>query len=367
MHKIRGLFLFAAITGMCGRGVAASCTFGPTVTYPQSNTRSFNLPLAVNAISVRPDLAPGTIIYRQSINISSNAQQARVTCDSSGHFRLGYEYDFLPKTETSSDSKIYQTGVSGIGIQFIHNDGTHFPYIYATTSCTNTSSCFFSSIWPASSSFVLIKTSENVIGGTISGSDLPVARYSLGLTGSMVPIYDIKISGNLTVNTPTCNISLVSKSAVVSMGSHKVSDFSGQGSGTAWKDASIILHNCGQFYGNSSTSIAIFDGTQNIDAIGLTSNVASITLLPGDGINDATNGIMKIADNTATATGVGIQLSRSASTSDKIDLNAAYKLILPKDGSSNITIPLYARYIQTDSLLTAGKANGNLIYTISYQ
>lgn len=366
MHKTGMLFLFILLMGMCNGSIIAACDFSPTVTYPQASTKTFALPLAMTAISVRSDLATGTVIYRQNIDISTNAQKPRVVCDSTGHFQLSYSYASLPRQETSSGSKIYQTGVDGVGIQFIHDNGTYFPYSYPTTSCINSKSCFFSSVWPVSSYFVLVKTAENITGGIVSGSGLPVARYSLGQANSRVPIYEIKITGSLTITTPTCNITPANQSMTVPMGSHHVSDFTGKGSGTEWKNASIQLSDCGWFYGNSATAVATFDGTSNT-VKALTNNAADITLTPLDGTITAADGIMAIANNASAATGIGIQLSSTQSVTGKINLNSAYAYALPDDGSRTITVPLFARYIQTENSLSAGKANGKLEYTISYR
>ena len=76
---------------------------------------------------------------------------------------------------------------------------------------------------------------------------------------------------------------------------------------------------------------------------------------------------MRIDDETLSATGIGIQLSSSESTSGLIDLTTGITQTLPDDGTRNITVPLYARYIQTENSVTAGKANGRLEYIITYQ
>lgn len=41
-------------------------------------------------------------------------------------------------------------------------------------------------------------------------------------------------------------------------------------------------------------------------------------------------------------------------------------MTLPKDGSPTIRVQLSARYIQTDTLATAGRADGNVVFTINY-
>lgn len=264
------------------------------------------------------------------------------------------------------NQKVYETGVSGIGIQF-STENNVFPVALLNNNCLNTTDCRYRYGWNAQSSFSLVKTASAVSGGIIYGNKLPTARYSLGQEGNLVKIYQISISGSINITVPTCDISLASKNMIVQMGTHYRRDFTGIGSGTAWNDASIRLINCTQFFGNSSdgSSGATFNGTSSIYS--LSPNRAEIRLSPLNGIEDGINGIMKINDHSQKATGIGIQLSTTTSTSGKIDLNNAVLYPLPQDGSADVTLPLYARYIQTESLVKGGVANGRLEYTITYQ
>jgi len=153
----------------------------------------------------------------------------------------------------------------------------------------------------------------------------------------------------------------------VAMGDYDVNVFTAKGTATDWKDASIRLSGCGQFYGSTSSAIATFDGTTTTTTGALANNSWSLTLSPYSPIIDAAKGIMDIDDYALRATGVGIQLSTTESTSGLVNLAAPVTGMLPNDGSSNITIPLYARYIQTENSVKAGRANAKLMYTITYQ
>ncbi|GJL33838.1 hypothetical protein TUM17576_06580 [Enterobacter hormaechei] len=151
------------------------------------------------------------------------------------------------------------------------------------------------------------------------------------------------------------------------MGTHDVTAFSGIGTGTPWKDASIMLVNCTRFYGSTSSSVASFNGSKNTPTGVLANNEWAVTLTPYSNIIDSTLGIMDIDDDPMRATGIGIQLSASSSTSGVVDLSRAAMGPMPNDGSPNITIPLFARYVQTQNKVYAGKANGKLVYTVTYQ
>lgn len=345
----------------------AACAFAPNEEFPANSLKKMTIPLAKKAISVPPGTAVGSTFYRQRIYITSGADKLRVACDNTGIFEYTRDYKTLPLTETTPGSKIYKTGIAGVGIKFVNSENAKFPVTVPTIGCTASKTCYITDngLWAANSWFGLVKTADTIGAGTIVATNLPTALYSFGQAGSMVNIYEINLSGNLSINTPTCNITPVSQSMTVLMGSHHVSDFTGKGSGTEWKNASIQLSDCGWFYGNSPTTVATFDGTSNT-VKALTNNAADITLTPLDGKLNATEGIMSIASGTSAATGIGIQLSSTQSDSGKINLDSAYTHTLPNDGSRTITIPLFARYIQTETSLSAGKAIGKLEYTISY-
>lgn len=369
MYRKELIILSALLYTLFNHQAMAGCALAPTADYPADSVTKMTVPLAATTISVPPNAAVGSTLYRQRITITTGAKKLRVSCDSPGLFQYLYGYKTLPLTETSTGSKIYKTGIDGLGIKFINQSATKFPVIQLSTGCTASQICVLggNGIWSAQSYFDLVKTADVVGVGTIQASNLPTTLYSFGQEGSMVSIYEINISGNLTINTPTCNITPASQSMTVLMGSHHVSDFTGIGSGTEWKNASIQLNNCGWFYGNSPKPVVYFDGTSNHIQSGLTNNAADITLTPLDGTITAADGIMAIANNASAATGIGIQLSSTQSVTGKINLNSAYAYALPDDGSRTITVPLFARYVQTENSLSAGKANGKLEYTISYR
>lgn len=354
---------------LCGSAYAG-CRFYVYDDYRVNAVQHFTVPLAASAISVPPGTATGTVIFEQKINLK-NTPKFSIMCDAVGDFMRTENYDSHPYPPISTGSKIYKTNIAGIGVRFRAGDPPtySFPVNYYSSTCTAASDdqyCNFTKGWVADTTIQLIKTDNTVGTGAITGASLPTSVYTAGQSGSMVDIYKINISGSLSVNIPTCDITSASQSMVVPMGKHHVADFSGVGSGTEWKDASIRLNNCGHFYGNSSAAIASFDGTSNVPLTDLTSNAAVVTLTPLDGNIKPEEGVMALSDSSS-ATGIGIQLSSSESESGKINLNAAYTKMLPKDGTTNFTIPLFARYIQTENAVGAGTANGKLEYTISYR
>lgn len=184
----------------------------------------------------------------------------------------------------------------------------------------------------------------------------------------MLDVYKISLTGSVQITTPTCDITPASQSMTVPMGQYNINVFTGKGATTSWKNAGIRLNNCGQFYGDTPSGYinGTFDGN-TIEPAVLINNTLSITLSPLNGVEDAANGIMRIDADTAQASGVGIQLSTREGTDGLIDLTSALSQKLPQDGTQSITVPLFARYIQTGDSVKAGKANGRLEYVITYQ
>lgn len=346
----------------------ASCAFSQDAGALKA-MKTYTIPLS-GSISVPADIPIGREIYRLKVSLA-NQGKVKVDCTSAGQFYSGFSYLTTPSPVSTYSSTVYETGVPGIGVKFTRgNNAADFPSTTTSTVCISVKSCLYLDGWPAESRFTLVKTASTVTPGTVLASKLPTAIYAYGQNGNMVNIYKISLTGSLQVTAPTCNITPVSQSMTVNMGKHLNTDFTGKGSATGWKKASIQLINCGQFFGN--TRPGYFSGTLDGDSytpIALLSNFLTVTLTPRNGTastTDAANGIMKIDEYASKATGVGIQLSSTESTSGLINLTSGISQNLPKTGTSTVTIPLYARYIQTENSVTAGIADGRLEYIISH-
>lgn len=351
----------------------AVCNFNPLAgVYPQNSLYTYTFPFVTSAIfSVPADTPVGQVIYQQQIGptMDNTPGAYRITCTTNGLFRFSYSYSATPRP-LSPLGNVYQTNLAGVGVRFVSQEPKPFPTVYSFSTTMQTSYSVSQAVMTRIY-MELVKTGD-INAGTINGNALPTARVSLGQTGSFVALYDIKISGSLSVTTPTCNVAPTSGTMSVTMGSYKASEFTGAGSGTDWKDASITVNCSGRFYGNSGVNTpvkiaATSDGKTNT-ARTLQNNIWEMTLTPGNGVIDSANGIMKLKNETQSAGGIGIQLSTSASDTNKINLaNKISDKISKTAVNPTITVPLYARYIQTASTVTAGKANGSLIYTISYR
>ncbi|MFZ5253565.1 fimbrial protein [Enterobacter roggenkampii] len=365
MWKFILLWLVALI--LCSSKAMAACAFNVTGDFVQSAMQQYQMPIGRNIISVSPDMPVGTEIYRQSINISS-APAFSIICDTSAQFYRYYDYLYLPQAASSvvipgKKGTIYETGVKGVGIMFWYS-ANGFPYNRSTTcaalNCNSNGE-------PAYSDFSLYKIGD-IEPGIIQASNLPVARYSMGQTqADAVALAAITLSGSISVTVPTCQ--LAESRQVVWMGNKKASDFLSKGSVTEWKDASIRLINCPTFYGNTGGLGSV--GTWNGSTLNASNtdirNTWTLTLMPNTGITEASSGIMSIDSSPESATGIGIQLAKAPNESSILNLSAAYSGNFPSDGAATITIPLFARYIQTGEGISTGTANGLLTYFIEYK
>lgn len=369
--KIHGcLRLFLGAMSLCVSSFAwSSCAISQESGVVNA-LKSYTIPLSAT-IAVPPDIPVGREIYRLKISLA-NYGATKVVCTSLGQFYTAYSYLTKPSPVSTYSSTVYQTGLPGIGVKFTRgNNLADFPSTLASTNCINYTECHYDDGWNAESRLILIKTASTVTPGTILASKLPSAVYSFGQSGSMPNIYKVTLTGSLNITTPTCNITAASQSMTVNMGQHRDTEFTGKGTGSGWKNASIELNNCGQFYGNTQPGYT--SGTLSGAGFApgnLLNNYLSVTLTPLNGTasaTDAANGIMNIDEHPNKAGGVGIQLSSSENTSGVINLASGISQNLPRNGASAVTIPIYARYIQTGDSVSAGVANGKLEYTITYQ
>ncbi|HIE9359430.1 TPA: fimbrial protein [Klebsiella quasipneumoniae subsp. similipneumoniae] len=344
----------------------ANCVLSPDQSYPLSNMLKQQMPIGKTVISVPPDTPVGTEILRQTVLLSPGIQ-ARIACDNANPYYSVYKYAQLPlpasQVSIGKSGRIYETGVKGIGIMFWYS-ANGFPYNLPGT-CTGVS-C--GGTFNFNSDFSLYKIGD-VEPGVISSLNLPVVRYAIGQsTENSVDVLELSLTGNITVTTPTCQIAEPNK--VVHLGRESITSFTGKGSATSWKDATIQLINCPVFYGNTGGRGT--SGTWNGSTINASStqiyNSITLTLNSSSGVIDAANGILDISDiGNGTAAGIGIQLSTDRDTSTPAQLAVPLTKILPTTGDTSYNIPLFARYIQTEDKVTSGIADGLVTYTLEYK
>ncbi|QFI19941.1 type 1 fimbrial protein (plasmid) [Klebsiella aerogenes] len=362
MMMVVGAFLIPDLNAACRPYVEGGGTPSPIKYETISGT-----------ISVPNDLPVGTILYT-GVN---NRPQPNIgaTCDSAGVFyhkqlletsltQSGYVAGTPPFSHISGSAPIYKTNVPGIGVTVNSNLTTT---ITTTKECRSGeySKCYLLPTTTANHKVLLVKIGD-VSPGVINGEQIPVFRWYLGQTGQWVEVLKRIFNGQIAITVPTCR----TPDVTVPMGTWQVSEFTGKGKATEWKDASIIMNDCGQFVGYAAEHNTGYGLTTNYTPPTI-KNRWELTLSPQNGTHDAVNGIINLSDGTQqSATGIGIQLgygSTSSAGSNLVNFNQSKSEILPTTGTRTITIPLAARYIQTKDTITPGRADGKIIFTILYK
>lgn len=362
-------FLYlVVIMGLKVIPVEAACELRPSDSAPLTQAAIYQMPITRGQISVGPDVPVGKVIYRQTINIMKNRLPYVVGCDTYP-VRKFYKYTALPLPASSVKAEgingtVYETGLKGIGIVFWFS-GNAFP---TSALLCGVSACIGTTGEGAVSDFSLVKTGP-VQPGEIIASNLPSVEYTVGVSETdSVPVVKLSFIGSVSISVPSCQIEKTND--VVFLGRHNINEFNGKGTSTQWKDASIRLINCPYFYGNTSyTSDAAgtFDGaTINAGSYPL-QNSWSLKITSGNGVIDSERGIIAISNTEESAGGLGIQLANSPDDSAYLNLTSNYTGAIPADGSSSVTIPLFARYIQTGDAIKAGTANGFVSYLLEYK
>jgi len=97
--------------------------------------------------------------------------------------------------------------------------------------------------------------------------------------------------------------------------------------------------------------------------------VLNLTLAPNTSVIDSTNGILSLKTGTDAASGVGIQLAYGSETDtapEFVNFSSGNNYTVADDALTRRSFPLIARYIQTESEVTAGRADATVTFTINY-
>lgn len=311
-------------------------------------------------ISVPPDMPVGSEIYRIRVASPADVGNAGIVCSASENFYWSFAYADASYPESSGASpyggRMYETNLPGVSVVYLASKG--FPYQYTPGVYSE----MLLKDSPLTIEFVLIKTGA-VQPGAILGANLPAAVFSGGQSGDMHEFLRYRLNGQITVTVPTCQIQTPDK--VVQMGNHLISGtFTRIGATTAWEDASIRLINCPTFYGSRGRSESLtYYGIAPVKT-----NIWALSLQPVFGTLDDTQGIISIdSSGTESASGIGIQLATAQNESSFIRLSAELSGDFPTDGMASMTIPIFARYIQTETHVTPGRADSSIIYQLEYR
>ncbi|MBB1200287.1 type 1 fimbrial protein [Enterobacteriaceae bacterium 89] len=378
INKINGLraAVLLLLCWLLPQLAMASCNFAPTSPVQQGMT--FSVPLEMSKITVGADYPPGSVVYRQEYKPAFGASQnLRITCDSPGAFYINKSLASTPLPLTTWNGSpyaghVYETGIPGLGAVITYGgysyaNGTTYPS--QVQACVGGGSSQNSCDVPNGHfGFVLtiIATGKSVPPGVIKGASLPCPKVTMGTSGNEVSVVNACFTGTIQVVAKTCQ----TPDVFVDLGSHSVNEFKGKGSATKWVDASLKMKDCPVFYGyNRFGGSWSENGSYQYDRA--TPNQVWYSFTPAQGVIDAANSIINIDKSVdGSADGIGIQIA-SGTGSNPVPVNFAdgNRLDLPTDGSTDISIPLVARYVQTASSakdLKPGVANGRMTFLINY-
>lgn len=283
----------------------------------------FNFPLK---IMVAVDKPIGSVIYETEITEDHN----RVTYAMCvGQNARGVKY---LNGWVADSNGIAETNVSGVGIR-IHwiYDGSVVqvptdPYAMTWGPVL---------IWKGGPRWKL----ELIKIGPISGGTLKTGNYAVYGVGGVL-ISRLVVAGGGNIVSPGCSVLL--SSIYVPLGDHLKSELGSPGKTTSWQPFNIRLI-C-----NPETRINV-----RIDA---TSEISSVP------------GVMKLDPQKGdmSATGVGIQLWYNYNEGRPVEFGREtyYKTVQTGGGE---VVRFQARYYQTGNRVTAGKADGTAMFTLTYR
>lgn len=393
INKVSGLLggILLSVTSANSWAVA-NCSFDAGATQTET------VPLSPPVISAGADIPVGTVLYQGSWlmkNTPMGCQWAQADIGKSFWYSSATLITNAPLPLSGLMTgpfagAVYQTNIPGIGVA-ISRSSTGNPVLpnrpAVTTDAENPIRQVGNELggvldFTGSTRYVsLIKTGPITPGSfTLSGANLPSIKTmiepavnshpgSVAITGLPFTFYNINFQGTLTVSTQTCT----TPDVAVTLGSFDIKDyFTRIGATTPWVDTSINLTNCPTFYGfyNATNTTRLMDYNTGLATVSnALNNSLGVRLTPATSAIDAANGVMAI-DSTVSgaASGVGIQIGWGESSQAPTLFNLATEqaVILPKDGSPTIRIPLSARYIQTDARPTPGQANGKVVFLVNY-
>ncbi len=342
--------------------------------------------LTTQNITVGADVAVGDIIHRQRIN-TEGGKTPQLIChttdpalpfDIEQYVRVTNTPGLVPGWGGKYAGMLYQTSVLGIGVAVVNDDGTTssqgqplgftplFKWSYPSTQFGASSVLIRNNF-----SLVFVKTGP-IAGGQINGAQLPTVildvKGSRSVTGLPKEAYRENFSGTINVIAGTCK----TPDVTIPMGSYSMDKyFNGSVKTTPWKSFNITLTDCPAFYGfypdQNSSPIYTVGGTETPGLVTLNKFIMNIS--PTFGAIDAQQGILKLDGAAESARGIGIQLATGEAAAPSpvpFDLTKAYVKQVDSVVEGTHTIPMLARYYQTETRVTPGTANSKAVFTINY-
>lgn len=278
----------------------------------------------VGNVTVQRDAPVGTIIYQRDLN---SAQIGKTILSCTGTFTPQlYIMRMGSAVTVPGQNYVYSTNLPGVGVKVTSYNGNPF------TVPQNSWDFVAPYILPNVYKFYLIKTGD-ISGGTLWTGRLFEWTTNKTSGGTLTVGYG-NFSGG-TVNTVACSVT--NTSIVVPMGNVSRNTFSS--------------------VGHQSDPVPFFVGL-NCDS-GTRVNIT----LDATADSSGTPGVVALtsAGSAGVASGVGVQLTYSGTP---VTFGTPIPIVTSTGGALNI--PLIARYYQTLTKVTAGIANAQATFTMTY-
>ncbi|ELY4320207.1 fimbrial protein [Cronobacter turicensis] len=279
--------------------------------------------LDLGSVTVQRDIPVGTVIAQRQFS-GQNKQVG--SCDSNGGMVYGYYYYGNP--QSTSIPHVYTSTIPGVGISMSEGESR----FYGPTPWSS----YFSNVG-------LWDLSAGPIVKLYKIGDITPGTFTYGMAGQYAignqPVINYYFTGG-SVSQAACSITTTNLTFPI--GNVLASAF-GSTVGTIPTGAQNTQNlglNCDA---NANINVTL-SGTQNADV-----SDTSVLALTGQGSSDV-------------ASGVGVQLLYNNSP-----LKLNNRIVLKKSSGGQETFPLVARYYQTKSTVTTGKANASATLDLTYQ
>ncbi|MEH5671680.1 fimbrial protein [Enterobacter cloacae] len=349
------------------------------VTSCSISTITDTIPLSLSNLSVSPDMPDGTIIYRLKAT-PFNTPDLVCRSDTAEEYSISsylvLRNEPLPLSSWSGNpfaGKVYQTGIPGIGVAIWFSGQAA---TYAEPQLIRTYSYSFQGTLNIATLLNVFDITFLKIGpvspGTINASNLPqpkieIRAASSNITNLPVTLRNVNFTGSINITAPSCQ----TPDVTVNMGETEIRNtFRGIGSTSGWVNANFTLVNCPVFYGTYNTGVYLEhnNATGTVTVPDSVPNLLSVTIMPFTPMIDSENGIFAIDSSLPdSGSGVGIQLGYDSGSINPLNLSTPLIYTTNSQGDPTITLPFRARYIQTEKIVSPGRANGKISVIINYK
>lgn len=314
-YRPRWQYIFLALLGFFSLRVEADCTYGD---YAFNPTPPYNI--QQSAVTVQRDAPVGTVIGTFVADGSGDID----LCIDSGTITYVMNMFNNPSTITN----YYNTNLPGVGMSLkFSSTGWYFPKVrqYSVASPTK--------IVAETLEVTLIKTGDITSG--VIGSGLLATAYGDDRIQSLT----VNFTGN-QVTQLACSITTPNLSFLI--GDISAANF-GSTVGTVPSGAQNTQSLGLDCDANANINVML-QGAQNPDV-----STTSVLALTGQG-------------NADVARGVGVQLLYNG-----VPLELNNRIVLKQSAGGQETFPITARYYQTQTTVSTGKANASATLDLTYQ